>query len=183
MIYRTSASIRTGALIRGLSLLAIVGASAQTPQEPVGSSAIARVQPVALVSGACPAVRQDGVLSLEWNPGFDPSWGVTGMKAFRLVFQGLREDGVTPIPAARLVLDSFHRGRMTGIGNGYFHIEARLPPSTHLGPYHLVAAHSSPELLPDYQGEAPQMTVSPARESFCITVVPAPRPSSSPPPE
>jgi hypothetical protein len=43
---------------------------------------------------------------------------------------------------------------MTTIGNGYFHIEARLPSSTHLGTYHLVDAHSSPELLPDYQGEA-----------------------------
>jgi len=180
MIYRTSASIRTGALIGGLSLLAIVGASAQTLQEPVGSSAIARVQPVALVSGACPAVRQDGVLSLEWNPGFDPSWGVTGMKAFRLVFQGLREDGVTPIPAARLVLDSFHRGRMTGIGNGYFHVEARLPPFTHPGVYRLVGANSSAALVADYTGEAPRQTVSPVGESYCITVVPGSRAQSPP---
>jgi hypothetical protein len=128
-------------------------------------------------------VRQGGVLSFDWNPGFDPSWGVTGMRSFRLIFQHLREDDVSLNPASRLVLDSGPRGRMTAIGNGYFHIEARLPSSTHLGTYHLVDAHSSPELLPDYQGEPPKMTVSPAREHFCITVVPASRPSSSPPSE
>jgi hypothetical protein len=138
---------------------------------------------VPLVSGACPAVRQDGVLSFDWNPGFDPSWGVTGMRSFRLIFQHLREDGVNLNPESRLVLDSGPRGRMTAIGNGYFHIEARLPPSTHLGAYHLVAAHSSPELLSDYQGDVPKMTVSPASEYFCITVVPARRASSSPGPE
>jgi hypothetical protein len=138
---------------------------------------------VPLVSGACPAVRQGGVISLDWNPGFDPSSAVTGMKSFRLIFQHLQQDGVNLNPASRLLLDSGPRGKITASGNGFFHIEARLPPSTHLGTYHLVQAHSSPALLPDYQGEAPKMTVSPASESFCITVVPAPPPSSSSPPE
>ena len=105
------------------------------------------------------------------------------MKSFGLIFQQLQNDGVNLNPASRLLLDSSPRGRMTAIGNGYFHIEARLPSSTHLGTYHLVDAHSSPELLPDYQGEAPKMTVSPVREHFCITVAPAPRLSSSSPPE
>jgi hypothetical protein len=128
-------------------------------------------------------VRQGGVLSFDWNPGFAPSWGVTGIRSFRLIFQHLQRDGVNLNPASRLVLDSGPRGRMTAIGNGYFHIEARLPSSTHPGIYHLVAAHSAPELVPDYQGEAPKMTVSPVRESFCVTVVPASRPSSSSLPE
>jgi hypothetical protein len=105
------------------------------------------------------------------------------MRSFRLIFQGLREDGVNLNPASRLLLDSGPRGRMTAVGNGYFHIEARLPSSTHPGTYHLVGAHSSPDLLPDHQGEAPKMTVSPASESFCVTVVPAPPHSSSSPPE
>jgi hypothetical protein len=105
------------------------------------------------------------------------------MKSYRLIFHHLQEDGVNLNPASRLVLDSGPRGRMTAIGNGYFHIEARLPSSTHLGAYHLVGAFSSPDLLPDYQGEAPKMTVSPVGESFCITIVPASRPSSSSPPE
>jgi hypothetical protein len=183
VIYRSSSSIRTKAIFGSLSLMACVCALAQVPQTEVASPAISRVQPVPLVSGACPAVRQGGVISLDWNPGFEPSSGVTGMKSFRLIFHHLREDGVNLNPASRLVLDSGPRGRMTTIGNGYFHIEARLPSSTHLGTYHLVDAHSSPELLPDYQGEAPKMTVSPVRESFCVAVVPASRPSSSSPPE
>jgi hypothetical protein len=138
---------------------------------------------VPLVSGACPAVRQGGVLSLDWNPGFDPSWAVTGLKSFRLIFHHLRDDGVNLNPVSMLVLDSVPRGRITAIGNGYFHIEARLPSSAHLGTYHLVAGHSSPELPPDYQGESPRMTVSPERESFCVAVIPASWPSSSSPPE
>ena len=183
MIHRFSSSNRTKAILGSLSLMAFACAFAQASQTEVASPAVPRAQPVPLVSGACPAVRQGGVISFDWNPGFDPSWGVTGMRSFRLIFQHLREDGVNLNPASRLALDSGPRGRMTAIGNGYFRIEARLPPSTHLGAYHLVDAHSSPELLPDYQGEAPKMTVSPVREHFCITVVPASPPSSSSPPE
>jgi hypothetical protein len=185
VIHRSSisSSTRTKAILGSLSLMAFTCALAQAQQTEVASPAVPHAQPVPLVSGACPAVRQGGVLSFDWNPGFDPSSGVTGMKSFRLIFHHLREDGVNLNPASRLVLDSGPRGRMTTIGNGYFHIEVRLPSSTHLGTYHLVDAHSSPELLPDYQGEAPRMTVSPAREYFCITVVPAPRPASSSPPE
>jgi hypothetical protein len=55
------------------------------------------------------------------------------MKSFRLIFHHLREDGVNLNPASRLVPDSGFRGRTTAIGNGYFHIEAHLPSSTHLG--------------------------------------------------
>jgi hypothetical protein len=183
VIHRSSSSTRTKAILGSLSLVACVCALAQAPQTEVASPAVPRVQPVPLVSGACPAVRQGVVLSFDWNPGFDPSSGVTGMKSFRLIFHHLREDGVNLNPASRLVLDSGPRGRVTAIGNGYFHIEARLPSSTRPGTYHLVDAHSSPDLLPDYQGEAPKMTVSPVREHFCITVVPAPRLSSSSPPE
>jgi hypothetical protein len=171
------------AILGSLSLVAFTCALAQTPQSEVASVAIPRTQPVPLVSGACPDVRQRGVISFDWNPGFDPSSAVTGMKSFRLIFQHLREDGVNLNPASRLVLDSGPRGRITAIGNGYFRIEARLPSSTHLGTYHLVEAHSSPELLPAYRGEAPKMTVSPVRESICVAVVPASRPSSSSPPE
>ncbi len=165
MICRTSSSMRSKALIGGLSLLAFAGATAQGPQGPAGSHA------VALISGACPAVPQDGAVAVEWNPGFDPAWGVTGMKAFRLVFEGLREDGVTPIPGSRLVLDSFPRGRITAMGNGYFHVEARVPARTHPGVYRLVGANGSAGLVADYQGEAPRQTVSPVGESYCMTVV------------
>jgi hypothetical protein len=182
VIHRSSSSTRTKAILGSLSLVAFACASAQA-QTAVASPAVPRAQPVPLVSGACPAVRQGGVISLDWNPGFDPSSAVTGMKSFRLIFQHLQQDGVNLNPASRLLLDSGPRGKITASGNGFFHIEARLPPSTHLGTYHLVQAHSSPALLPDYQGEAPKMTVSPASESFCITVVPAPPPSSSSPPE
>jgi hypothetical protein len=181
VIHRSSSSTRTKAILGGLSLVAFTCALAQAPQAELASPTVPPAQPVPLVSGTCPAVHQDGVLSFDWNPGFDPSWGVTGIKSFRLIFQHLREDGVSLNPASRLVLDG-SRGRMTAIGNGYFHIEARLPSSTHLGTYHLVDANSSPELLPDYQGEAPRMTASPARESFCVAVVPASRPFSPSPP-
>jgi len=183
VIHRFSSSNRTKAILGSLSLLAFTCAFAQTPQTEVASPAISRAQPVPLVSGACPAVPQGGVISFDWNPGFDPSWGVTGMKSFRLIFQQFRNDGVNLNPASRLLLDSGPRGRMTAGGNGYFQIEAHLSPSTHPGTYQLVDAHSSPELLPEYQGEAPKMTVSPVREHFCITVVPASPHSSSSPPE
>jgi hypothetical protein len=183
VIHRSSSSICTKTILGSLSGMAFACALAQAPQTEVSAPAVPRVPPVPLVAGVCPAVSQGGIIAFDWNPGFAPSWGVTGMRSFRLIFQGLREDGVTLNPASRLLLDSGHRGRMTDIGNGYVHIEARLPPMAHRGTYHLVRAVSSPQLLPDYQGDAPEMTVSPVRESFCVTVVPASRPSSSSPPE
>jgi hypothetical protein len=177
MIHRSLSSICTKAILGSLSGMACACALAQAPQSEVSAPAVPSVP---LVSGACPAVRQGGAISLDWNPGFDPSWAGTGMRSFRLIFQQLQEDGVTLNPASRLVLDSGPRGKMTDIGNGYIHIEARLSPMAHRGTYHLVQAHSSPQLPPDYQGEAPQMTVSPVREFYCITVVP--RAQTQPPP-
>lgn len=171
MIHRSSSSTCTKAIAGGLSLLAFSCALAQTAQPELAPPAARLKQPVPLVADTCPTVRQDGVLSLDWNPAFDPSGAVTGLKSFRLIFDHLLADGVHPNPAARLVLDVGPGGRMTAIGNGYFHIEMRLPPSTHPGTYHLVAAHGSPTLSPDYQGEAPTMTNSPEREYFCITVI------------
>jgi hypothetical protein len=180
VIYRPSSSIRRKALIGGLSLLAFVCSSAQAPQDDTVSPAAALVKPVPLVSGACPAVRQSGVISLEWNPGFDPSWGVTGMKAFRLIFQSLREDGVNLNPASRLVLDSWPRGRMVAVGNGYFRVEVRLPIATRPGVYRLVGALSSAAVAADYTGEAPRATVSPVGESYCMTVVAGARAQATP---
>ena len=176
MIHRSSSSIRTKVLLGSLSGMAFACALAQAPQSEIS----ARVPPVPLVSGACPAVSPGGTIAFDWNPGFAPSSGVTGMRSFRLIFQSLREDGVTLNPASRLPLDSAPRGRITALGNGSFHLEARVPPFAHRGAYRLVAAHSAPELVPDYQGDAPEMTVSPVPEYYCITVLPASRPSSSP---
>jgi hypothetical protein len=184
VIYRSSSSTRTKTclgILGGLSLMAFACALAQEPQTEVAQPAVPRVPPVPLVSGACPVLRSGSVIAFDWNPGFDPSWGVTGMRSFRLVFQLLGADGVHLNPASRLLLYSGSGGRITAIGNGYFHIEERVPPFTHQGTYHLVDAHSSAQLVPDYQGEAPKMTVSPVREYYCITVLPASRLSSSPP--
>ena len=161
--------------------MAFACALAQAPQSEVPAPAFPRGAPVALISGACPAVSPGDTIAFDWNPGFAPSGGVTGMRSFRLTFQRLREDGVNLNPAARLLLDSGPRGRITAIGNGSFHLEARVPPFAHRGTYQLAAAHSAPELVPDYQGDAPEMTVSPVPEHYCITVLPASRPSSSPP--
>jgi hypothetical protein len=161
--------------------MAFACALAQEPQTEVAPPPVSPSQPVPLVSGACPAIPQGGTIAFDWNPGFDPSWGVAGMRSFRLVFQLLGADGVHLKPTSRLLLNSGSGGRMTAIGNGYFHIEARVPPFTHSGTYHLVDAHSSAQLVLDYQRETPKMTVSPVREYYCITVLPASRPSSPPP--
>jgi hypothetical protein len=181
VIHRSSSSIRTKAILGSLSVMAFACGLAQAPQSALSAPAVPRVPPVPLVAGACPAVSPGGTIAFDWNPGFAPSWGVTGMRSFRLIFQGLRQDGVNLNPASRMPLDSSPRGRITAIGNGYFHIEARVPPFAHRGTYHLVAAHSAPQLVPDYQGDAPEMTVSPVREYYCITILPASRLASSPP--
>ena len=180
VIHRSSSSIRTKAILGSLSVTALACALAQAPQSEVSVPAVPRVPPVPLVSGACPAVARGGTIAFDWNPDFDPSWAGTGMRSFRLIFQQLREDGVTLNPASRLVLVNGSRGSMTDIGNGFFHLEARLSPLVHPGTYHLVGAVSSPQLFPDYRGEAPKVTVSPVSEFYCITVVRGPESPSLP---
>ena len=100
--------------------------------------------------------------------------------AFRLIFQSLREDGVNLNPASRLVLDSWPRGRMVAVGNGYFRVEVRLPIATRPGVYRLVGALSSAAVAADYTGEAPKATVSPVGESYCMTVVAGARAQATP---
>jgi hypothetical protein len=55
--------------------MAFACALARAPQTEVATPAVPRAQPVPLVSGACPAVRQGGVLSFDWNPGSPPPEG------------------------------------------------------------------------------------------------------------
>ena len=66
------------------------------------------------------------------------------------------------------------------IGNGYFHIDLRIPSGSLPGQYKLIDAVSYAKTIPDYQGPGLPMTNSPVRERYCITVVPAPQ--SEPPP-
>ena len=185
MSHRTSMSspICIKTIASSLSLLTMACALAQVPRPDAASSPTALAQPVPLVSGSCASVRPGAAISLEWNPTFEPFWAVTGLKSFRLIFHSLLADGVTPNPVSRLIVDSNPGGKATALGDGSFRIEARLPLASHPGTYHLVAAHSSPQILPDYQGEAPEMTVSPVSEDLCITVAPSTQAASSSPPE
>ena len=81
----------------------------------VASPEVPQRQPVPLVSGACPEVRQGGALALDWNPGFNPPWGVTGMRSFRLVFTSSRkEESHRP---KRYPPDFPHRPRITRPGS------------------------------------------------------------------
>src|SRR3981189_914242 len=84
VIHRFSSSTRTRAILGSLSLMTFTCALAQAPQTEVASQTVPLAQPVPLVSGACPTVPQGDVISLDWNPGFDPSSAVAGMKSFRL---------------------------------------------------------------------------------------------------
>ena len=183
MIYRTLFSIRTKTIAGSLSLLTMACALAQAQQPDAASSSTPLAQAVPLVSGSCTSVRQHGVLSLEWNPAFETSWAVTGLRSFRLIFQSFLADGITPNPVSRVIVDSTPGGKATALRDGSFHIEARLPSSTRPGTYHLVAAHSAPQLIPNYQGDDPKMTVSPVGENFCITVVAGPQAISASAPE
>jgi hypothetical protein len=151
-------------------LVAVSHASAQVPQ----TEAVLPSPSIPLVSGSCPIVPANGRVALDWNPGFDHFGDVAGLRSFRFVFHPLR-DGVYPNVADRLIIDLFPGGKITSTGNGFFHIEARLPRNVQPGTYQLADFHVTPDMLPVYQGEEPVATVSPVREHLCIKVVPATR--------
>jgi hypothetical protein len=169
VIQQAPSSTRIRASAVGTTLLVLACSLAQTARGQAAASNL--VQPVPLLSGACPVVRTNGAISLDWNPGFDHPGAVTGLKSFRLLFHPLREDGVNPNTASSILIDSGPGRKATLVDNGYFHIVARLPPSARPGVYQLAEAHYTPRLIQDYQGEEPTMTASPVGEHLCITVV------------
>jgi hypothetical protein len=120
-------------------------------------------------------VQTGDAVSLDWNPGFDPDWGVTGLHSFELRFAAVLENGVTV--SSRVTASLGGRGvtvNISSIGNGYYHIEVPVSRGVVPGVYHLVDAHAIAEVPPDYTGPNPTMMVSPVRERYCITVVGAP---------
>lgn len=150
------------------SAVACAGSSAQQ----ASARRAATASTIALVSDTCPIVRGGDAVSLDWNPGFDPSWAVAGVRWVRLRFGSLQEDGVTVRERPGVVIG----GRMSpqtisAPVNGYFHLELtidrRIPP----GVYHLVEATAMAQTVPAYQGASPRVTVSPVSQRYCITVV------------
>ena len=168
-----------------LGVLAFACASAQAPQTETPSVATKRQlsHTIALVSDSCPQVHGGDHVALDWNPGFDHPGAVTGLRGFSLIVARLRDDGT--VGKIRTTLSGggkSHPAVASSLGNGYYHIEIQLPTTMHEGIYLLVDAEAIPEVLPEYEHEPrPQMTVSPVRERFCITVVPhsPPPPSTS----
>jgi hypothetical protein len=149
------------ALLSGVALLGLAAASCQ-----------AQATAVPLVSDACPNVSVGQSISLDWNPVFDPSWPVTGLRGFDLTFSPVAEDGVG-LRRMGLRLGAHHTAaNISPLGNGFFHIEVKLTGSRiPLGKYRLVSAHAAPELDSDFKGQLPEMTRSPVEERYCITVI------------
>jgi len=139
---------------------------------------------VPLISDSCPVVSPGDSVTLDWDPGFDYAWAVTGISSIRLSFSPLEGNGVTvrPRPAFEwrgksVPVDGF---RMM---NGYFHLMIPIVGRVRPGVYHLVGARLAPQVAPDYDGPPPVMTVSPVRELYCITIAPSSQPQSPPLPQ
>lgn len=180
LIERTASSMNTRATIGGIGLLALSCALAQSQQVQSVKPATTPTHAIPLVSGACPAVNTGESVSLDWNPGFDPSWEVAGLRVVSLRFQMIADNGVSTTPSRISMLLRSSEERISASGNGYFHITIPIPPRTIAGVYHLIDAHATPRVSQEYQGPPPQMTVSPVRESYCVTVAPRARTQSPP---
>lgn len=168
MNYGPTISAHTKTLLGTLSLLAVACAFSQTPQQ-------AQSRTVPLVSDTCPSVHIGDLVSLDWNPVFDPIWPVTGLRGFGLTFDGVAEDGVS-LKRPELFLGTKHTPvSISPLGNGYFHLEFTVNQrSIPLGIYRLVRANAFADVVPDYTEQPPQMTNSPVGERYCITVVGSP---------
>jgi hypothetical protein len=117
------------------------------------------------------------LISLDWNPGFDHEAAVTGIDRFGLVFAAVAADGVTVIshPNGEYAGYIARSVSATPTANGYYHLEFHFMNALPPGLYRVVKASVSAQVQPDYHGPAPEMTVSPARDRFCITAVGASR--------
>lgn len=152
--------------------------TAQAPQ-PVSSS-VETV--VALNTASCPTVSSLALVSLDWNPGFENESVVTGINHFGLVFAPVAADGVTVITHPNGDYSHYVARSVsaTPTSNGYYHLEFRFSKTPPPGLYRVVDAGVSSHVQPEYRGPAPRMTVSPARDRLCVTVVGSPRRSTRP---
>lgn len=182
MIEPTASSTNSRATLGGIGLLALCCVLAQSQQVQSVKQATTPAHAVPLLSGACPTVGAGESVSLEWNPGFDPSRAVAGLRGVSLRFQVAAEDPVPTTASLRSMLLRSSEERTASNGNGYFHITVPIPPRTMPGVYHLIDAHATPRVLEEYHGQTPQMTISPVRELYCITVIRPPAPTSPPSP-
>ena len=158
---------RNIALFSTLSLVLSV-VLAQTSEEKLAP----QPKVTALKSDMCPVVHVGEMVSLEFNPVFDPNWPVTGMRTLNLEFARMAEDGAS-LERPSVLAGSRHTvARITDIGNGFFHVEALIGRATP-GVYRLVNVHTSAAVLEEYRGSGPEpeVTVSPVSERYCITVV------------
>jgi len=158
---------------------ALSGLVSQTPAKPIANPAPA----VPLNAGACAPVPASGTVSLDWNPGFDYESAVAGIDRFSLIFTSTAADGVTPLRPGGPGAYAVRSMSVTPLTNGYYHIEFQVPRMLQPGMYRVVDAAVAPHLVSGYQGSAPQMTNSPARIRFCITIVPSFQPKSPAPPQ
>jgi len=194
-VKRGKASLaRTKAVLGCMNLLAFACSLAQLPAtvpETFQASsptplllAPLSVKTVPLVSDLCPAVGPGDRVTLDWNPGFDRTWAVTGLRHFTLRFAALDQYGLHLLPGHSLAVTTLHVPHgATAIYNGYYHLEMAVPPNAHPGTYRLTRADAVARTVPEYAGLPLQMTNSPADRRFCITVLrspPAPSPSPSP---
>ena len=169
---RQPISIRTKTLAGGLSLLAMACASAQAPQAGVSvPSAKGIHNKVPLVASTCPEIHAGDVITLDWKPSFAPSSPVTGLRSLRLTFGRVTSDGITV--KTRIFFSAGSKAQpVTTLmsSNGSFHVEfpvSQMPEGT----YRAVEAQAIPMVQPSYNGDFPQMVVSPADQQLCITVV------------
>jgi hypothetical protein len=154
-------------------LCAGLTAMAQTPLQSRDGLEIV----VALTTATCPTVSPLTLVSLDWNPGFEHESAVTGINHFGLVFAPVAADGSTVIthPNGHPSHYVARSVSATPTANGYYHLEFRLSNPIPPGLYRVVDAGAAPQVQPEYQGPAPKMTVSPARDRLCITVANSPR--------
>ena len=172
-----------------LTLWLTTGALGLTAQESQ-STVVAPTAPgpsktVAMSEGTCAAVAEGDIVTFAWNPAFDNAGGVAGLHDLTLMFLradqdriALRQDHGLKLQARPLRALGIPGADtpVTPLPNGYYQLRFRVHAS-HIAPgdYHLAAAFAEPEVRADYTGSAPQMTNSPARSSFCLSVSPSPR--------
>lgn len=150
-------------------MLAVLGCVLPSPQL-TGQS-----RTVPLVSDTCPEVHFGDSVSLDFNPLFDPEWPVTSLSSLGLTFVKLAGDDVHLTRSELPIGGHLSRVRTSTLGNGFFHVELRVPARRFIsfGTYRLVGASAVAQVTPEFRGTPPQMTRSPVEERYCITIVPS----------
>jgi hypothetical protein len=180
MMNKTIGLVRAACILCTACILSGPLALTTAAQTRTGTpDAVTPVGEKALTAGVCADVTDGDILTFEWNPAFDNTSAVSGLREFALRFANASDFGVARRTQTGLLLSAVNRREgdlhpFKTLPNGFFQVTFHVHlKQGEAGEYHLVESWATANVEPEYKGKLPAMTNSPTNSPFCLNAIPS----------